>query len=107
MRRLEVHGDAVRIEAALEASNHLATEALLDGKAAGIKPDDPGQLRDADDSVMGDVADPGLAEERQGMVLTDRMKGNRPLHGLPDPPVRPTLPPLSKRMPQHPGPLLP
>src|SRR5260370_19668952 len=87
MRRLEVDGDSVRIEAALEASNHLATEALLDGKAAGIKPDDPGQLRDADDAVMGDVADPGLAEERQGMGLTGRKESNPAPDHLADPAV--------------------
>src|SRR5260370_39464926 len=87
MRRLEVDGDSVRIEAALEASNHLATEALLDGKAAGIKPDDPGQLRDAGDAVMGGVADPGLAEERQGAGLTDPMKGHTPLDDVADPAV--------------------
>src|SRR6202022_3095830 len=40
---------------------------------------------------MGDVAYPGLTEERQGMGLTDRMKGDLPLDDLADPAVRTTI----------------
>src|SRR2546425_1061107 len=91
MCRVDVDRDTVGIEDALEASNDLATEAFLDGKAAGVEPDDPGQLRDPDDAVVGYVANPGLAEEREGMVLTHRMEGDRPLDDLADPAVGTTI----------------
>src|ERR1700737_5298137 len=45
---------------------------------------------------MGDVAHPGLTEERQGLVLPDRMKADRPLDDLAAPAVGTTIALLGK-----------
>ena len=70
----------------------LLAEALLDGEAPREQPDEAGQLRDADDPLAGDVADVGVAEEGQRVVLAERGERDRPLDDL-----REGLPRLPRR----------
>src|SRR6185437_2473469 len=62
---------------------------LLHREPAGEQPHQPGQLGQAQDVLMRDVADICLAEKRQAVVLAQREERDRPLHHLADPAVRP------------------
>ena len=66
---LDVHRDAVRLHHPVELVTDLVGHPLLDAEAPGDDADEPGQLADPDDPLVGDVADVDVAEERQGMVL--------------------------------------
>ena len=49
----------------------------------------PGQLGDAEDVIVGDVAEVGMAEEGQGVMLAERIEGDGSLDNLADLAVRP------------------
>jgi hypothetical protein len=55
---------------------------LLHTEPARQDPDESGQLADADDPLVGHVAHPRLAHERQGVVLAQGEEGDRPLDHL-------------------------
>src|SRR3954447_9105934 len=65
------HDDAyaLRLEAVLEELGDLLRQPLLDLEPAGIRLDDPRDLRQTDDPAPRDVADRGRPEERQEVVL--------------------------------------
>ena len=79
---LEVDGDAGRRDQLDQGVRNLLAEALLDREALAEEPDEPRQLRDADDLVPGDVADVRDAVEGQSMVLAERVERDRPLDDL-------------------------
>ena len=81
---LEVDGDAVRLQDPRERLGDLFANPLLDGEPPSEEPHEAGQLGDADDVLVGDVADVRVAEERKGMVLAERIKGNGPFNHLAD-----------------------
>jgi hypothetical protein len=62
------------------SSTDLLAEALLQGEAAREQAHQPGQLRDADDPLVRDVAD--VREAVEGHA--ERVKGDRPLDDLAD-----------------------
>ena len=82
VRRLEPHRDALRVDELDERVGDLLAEALLHGEAAGEEADEAGQLGDADDSLAGDVADVGVAGERERVVLAERGERDRPFDDL-------------------------
>jgi hypothetical protein len=69
---LEVDRYAVGFHHGLERIGNLLTNSFLDRKAPGKEAHEAGELRDADDVLVRDVADVGPAEERQAVVLTER-----------------------------------
>src|SRR5260370_8019339 len=82
MNRLEVHGDAMGLQDAREGPRDLATTRVLDGEPPGEEAHQAGELGDADDVLVGDVAEVGVAEKRKGVVLAERVKGDRAFHYL-------------------------
>jgi len=69
MVRFHIHRHAVRLGQLGEGSSDLVGHPLLDAETASGDAHQPGQLADADDVLMGDVADEGAPKERQDMVL--------------------------------------
>ena len=57
-----------------EQVRDLLGEALLDLEAAGVHVDDARHLREPDDAPVGDVGDRRRAEERQQVVLAERVE---------------------------------
>ena len=80
--RLEVDGDPARRDQRDEPVGDLLAEPLLDGEAAREEAHEPGQLRDADDPLAGDVGDVRRAEERQRVVLAEAVELDRALDDL-------------------------
>jgi hypothetical protein len=78
----EMHSDAMRLQHALEQIDDLVPHPLLHREAPAKEPHHPRQLGDADDVVVRDVAHVGVPEERQRVVLAERMEGNRPFDDL-------------------------
>src|SRR5437764_6264077 len=78
----EVDGHAVGAEHGLEGVGDLLPDALLDGEAPGEQAHEPGELGDADDALMGDVAHVGAAIEGQRVVLAERVELDWPLDHL-------------------------
>src|ERR1700694_3137398 len=89
MSRFEVDGYAVGLQDAREGLGDLAAESLLKGKPPSEEPYQPGELRDADDVFVGDVAQVGVAEEGEGVVFAERVKGDRTFDHLAELTVRP------------------
>lgn len=56
MNGFQVNGDPVRFEDAIEGVRNLLADAFLDREAPGEKAYKPGQLRDSDDVLVGDVS---------------------------------------------------
>ena len=75
---LEHDADALGLELALEPARDLRRQPLLDLQGAGEQLDDPGQLREADDPLAGQVADVGDADEGQQVVLAERVERDVP-----------------------------
>jgi hypothetical protein len=74
MDRLEVNRDAVRLQDARDRVGDLASHPLLDREPSSEEAHQPGELGDADDVLVGDVAHEGVAEEWKGVVLAERVK---------------------------------
>ena len=75
-------GDAARLDQLVERVGDLLAEPLLHREAAREQAHQPGELRDADDLVAGDVADVRDAVERQRVVLAEAEERDRPLDDL-------------------------
>ncbi|KAF5136310.1 hypothetical protein E5D57_000070 [Metarhizium anisopliae] len=71
--RLHDDGDALGPQDLEDGVGHLLGEALLDLQAARKHLGDAGQLGDADDGVVRDVADVHLARKGHQVVLADRV----------------------------------
>ena len=88
MRGVKVDGNAVGSENPIQRVDDLASQPLLHREAASVQSDDPGEFGKANDALVRDITDPGLAEEREGMMLADRVEGDRTLHDLADAAIR-------------------
>src|SRR6185312_5245650 len=84
MRRLQMDGDPPGLDQLCDRVGDLLAEALLHGEAAREHARYPGQLRDADDPLVRDVADMSEPVERQRVVLAERVEGDRPFDDLAD-----------------------
>src|SRR5439155_3229230 len=82
VRGLQLDRDAARAGELAQAVRDLLGEPLLHREAPGVKPNEPRQLRDAEDLVACDVADVRTPVERQGMMLAERVKADRSLDDL-------------------------
>src|SRR6267143_3516416 len=82
VNRLEVDGHAMGLQDARESLGDLAAEPLLNGEAPGEEAHQPSELGDANDVLMGDVAQVGVAEEGEGVVLAERVERNWPVNHL-------------------------
>src|SRR6267143_1860628 len=82
VNRLEVDGHAMGLQDARERFGDLAAEPLLNGEAPSEEAHQPSQLGDANDVLMGDVAQVGVAEEGEGVVLAERVERNRAVNHL-------------------------
>ena len=71
---LDHDADALRLELALEPARDLRGQPLLDLQRAGEELDHAGELRQADDPLAGQVADVRDADERQQVVLAERVE---------------------------------
>ena len=72
----------------LQGVGDLLAQPLLHGEALGEEAHQPGELGQADDVLVRDVADVGAAENRQGMVLAQAEELDRAFDQLADPAVR-------------------
>ena len=67
--RLDDHRHPARIEHLLDGVGDLRRQPLLDLQALGEDLDHPGELRDADDPAVGEIADPDPADDRRDVML--------------------------------------
>jgi hypothetical protein len=67
-----------------ERVGDLLTEALLDREAVGEQAHQAGELGQAQDALVRDVAEVRGAVERQGVVLAQRVERDRPFDDLAD-----------------------
>src|SRR5260370_23596649 len=65
MNRLEVHGDAMGLQDAREGLRDLATNPLLDGEPPGEEAHQAAELGDADDVLVGALAEVAVGEKRR------------------------------------------
>ena len=79
---LEVDGDAVGLEHRHQPVGDLVGHPLLHAEPPRRDPDQPGQLADPDDLLVGDVPDVRPPEERQDVVLAQGEERDRPLDDL-------------------------
>ena len=82
VRGLDVDGHAGRRDQLHQGVGDLLADALLDREALAEETDEPRQLRDTDDLGSGDVADVRDAVEGQGVVLAERVEGDRAFDDL-------------------------
>jgi hypothetical protein len=78
----QVHRDPVGLELGDELVGDLLPDPLLHREALREEVYEPGQFRDADDVLVGDVADVGAPGERQGVVLAQGEEVDRTLDNL-------------------------
>src|ERR1700704_5046297 len=71
VRRVEVHSNAMRLEDAHQLVRDLHPDALLDGEPSREHANQPRQLGDPDDLLMGDVGDVSVAMKRKRVVLAE------------------------------------
>ena len=71
---LDHDADALRLELTLEPVGDLGREPLLDLQRARVVLDDARELRQPDDLVVGQVGDVRHADERQQVVLAERVE---------------------------------
>src|SRR5207237_1808211 len=79
---------AVRLEQPHELTCDLDANAVLHCEAPRENADQSRQLRDADDLFVRDVADVGVAVEREHVMLAERVELDRSLDDLADAAVR-------------------
>src|SRR5713101_1993329 len=84
VNRFEVDGNAVGLQDARERLGDVATEAFLNGEAPREKAQQSGELGDANDVLVGNVAQIGMTEEGEGVMLAERIEGNRAFDHLAD-----------------------
>ena len=80
VRRLDDDGDAARLQHFLQRVGDLRRELLLDLQAVGVGIDHAGELADADDAPVGQVADMDLADDRHHVVLAMRFEADVAQH---------------------------
>lgn len=78
MLGFEYDGDALGLQALMEAVGDLLGQSFLDLKAAGEPVRDPGQLGQTEDATAREVADVGDAAEGQQVVLAQRLERQVP-----------------------------
>src|SRR5713226_10046852 len=72
VQRVQVHRDTMRLQDAHQLIGDLDPDPLLDGEAPGEDSHEPGQLGDADDLLVSDVADVCVPVERERVMLAER-----------------------------------
>ena len=77
-----MHRDPARRDEVDERVGDLLAEPFLDGEPARVQPNQPRQLRDAEDLRAGDVRDVCGAVERQRVMLAERVERDRPFDDL-------------------------
>jgi hypothetical protein len=75
---LQNDADSLRLQLVLEPAGDLGRQPLLDLERAGEVVDDAGELREAEDPLARQIADVGDADERQQVVLAERMERDSP-----------------------------
>jgi hypothetical protein len=88
MLRFQVNRNAVRGQDPLQPVGELLTDSLLHREPAREQPHQPGQLGPAQNVLMRDVPNVGLAEERQAVVLAPGKERYQPFDDLTDAAVR-------------------
>ncbi len=90
---LQVDGDPVRFEHRVERVDQLRPDALLDGETPRAEAHKADQLGDADDPLVGDVADIGVTVKGERVVFAEGLELDRSLDDLAQAAVRsaPTL----------------
>ncbi len=73
---LEIERDPVRLKHRIEGIHNLLPQPFLDRKTSGKQPYEAGELGNADDGLMREIADVGMPEKWQGMVLAQREKAD-------------------------------
>src|SRR4029077_13040969 len=91
VNRLEVDGNPMSLQDARERLCDLAAEPFLYGEAPGEETHQPRELGDADDVLVGNVTHIGMTEEGEGVMLAERVEGNRAVDHLADLAVRTTF----------------
>jgi hypothetical protein len=71
---LEIDGDPVRLKHRIAGMHNLLPQSFLDRKTLGKQPHEAGELGNAEDGLMREIADVGMPEKGQGMVLAQREK---------------------------------
>lgn len=82
MMRFEEDGYTMRMEHGFQSVRNLLTDAFLYGETLGKESHQAGQLGNADDIFMGNVAHIRLAVKRKRMMLTKRKEGDRSFYDL-------------------------
>src|SRR5215211_3505728 len=88
MVRFQKNSDPVRMQHGLQRVGDLLADPLLYGEALRKEPHQAGQLRDADDIFMSDIAHIRLAVKGESMVFTQSKERDRSFYDLADAAVR-------------------
>src|SRR5687768_3146638 len=88
MPSFQVDSNPMWMKHGVQSICNLLTNPFLYRKTFGEKPYHPGELGNPDDVLMSNVAHISHAVERKGMMLTQRIKGDRSLNDLAEPAVR-------------------
>jgi len=67
--RFQIHRHAMRMQHRVEGVRHLLPDPFLDSKPLGKQVHQPRQLGDADDVLVGDVANVRIPEKGEGVML--------------------------------------
>src|SRR5579872_6301752 len=82
MPRFQIDGYPVRLQHLHERGDDLLTQPFLYGEAPGKEAHQPGQFGDADNMLVRDVANVGIAMERQSVMFAEREEADRSLDHL-------------------------
>src|SRR5688572_31463698 len=88
MTSFKINGNTVRMQHGIQRVCNLLTDPFLYCKTFGEKPYHPGELRNSNDVLMGNVSNISHAVEGKSMMLAQRIKGDRSLYDLAKPAVR-------------------
>src|SRR5207248_11655417 len=86
----KIDRNPVRLKHRIEGIHNLLPQPFLDRKTPGKEPHEACELGNADDGLMREIADVGMPEKRQGMVLAQREKRDGSLDHLAQSTVRVT-----------------
>jgi len=78
----KIDGDTMGLEHGIQGVGDLLPDTFLDGKAPGEETHKAGELRNADDVLVSDIADVGMPMKWQRVMLTETKKVDRPLNDL-------------------------
>ena len=76
MRRLEHNGDTLRLQHLFNRVGDLRGQAFLDLKPLGISLNDPRKFGDTHDADIGDIGNPGAADDWRDVMFAVTFKWN-------------------------------